>query len=294
MIKIVTHSGSFHTDEVFAVATVILALKPEEKFSITRTRDKEFFSEADYLIDAGGEYDPGQRRFDHHQPGGAGKRENGIPYASFGLVWKEYGLQICGSQEIVDTLERKLVLFVDALDNGINIAEPIFTDIRPYTISDYLFSYWIDEQVEAEEVDRIFHRVMSLAKDLIRREIEKAKKIIEDSKLVEVIYNETEDKRLIVLDKHLAWGKILVEKKEPLVVVFPSPSGLWYTQTVRTDLNGFGRRISFPEAWAGKTDGELAELSRVEDAVFCHAGRFLAVAKTKEGAIKLAKCLLMN
>ena len=40
---------------------------------------------ADIVIDVGGQYDPDAGRFDHHQRGGAGERENGIPYSSFGL-----------------------------------------------------------------------------------------------------------------------------------------------------------------------------------------------------------------
>ena len=40
-------------------------------------------------------------------------------------------------------------------------------------------------------------------------------------------------------------------------------------------------------------DETLQKVTGVEDAVFCHKGLFLAVAKSKEGAIKLAELALM-
>ena len=88
-ITIATHNGNFHADDVFSIA----ALKNIfPAFNLVRTRDLEVIGKADVVIDVGGIYDPETGRFDHHQRGGAGERENGIPYSSFGLVWKKYGL----------------------------------------------------------------------------------------------------------------------------------------------------------------------------------------------------------
>jgi uncharacterized UPF0160 family protein len=289
-ITIVTHSGGFHADDVFAVATILLTLPSTEEISVIRSREKEVADSADYVVDVGGEYEPKRQRFDHHQEGGAGHHLNGIPYASFGLVWKEYGEKISGSSEISFGIEEKLVMFVDALDNGVNISEPIYEGVRQYTISDYLYSYWIDEHVTEEEIDEIFLKVVYMSRDLIVREIDKAKRIIEESLVVEEIYNKTEDKRFIILDTNLAWGKILVSKPEPLVVVYPSIDGLrWNAKVVRISLTSFDCRAYFPESWSGKIGEELAKLSGVSDAEFCHNARFLASAKTKEGAIKLAQ-----
>lgn len=291
-MKIVTHNGGFHTDDVFAVATVMLSLGDKENVEIIRTRDKSVFETADFLIDVGGEYEPQKGRFDHHQPGGAGKRDNGIPYASFGLVWKEYGVGISSSQYIADEIERKLVMYVDAVDNGMTIDTPTIEGVRAYTISDYLYSYWMSEQISEEEVDKIFMQELELAKDLLRREIAKAKYIETEGKQVEEIYEHTEDKRLIVLDKHLAWGRVLVDKPEPLIVVYPSINGSWSAKAVRKNLDGFESRIMFPESWAGKKDEELVELSGVKGAKFCHLGRFLVTADTKEDAMALAEIAL--
>lgn len=93
-ITIVTHNGSFHADDVFAVATLHLAF-PDKNITVIRSRDAQKFLLADFLVDVGGSYDPDNNKFAHHQTGGAGVYDNGIPYASFGLVWKKFGNSVC-------------------------------------------------------------------------------------------------------------------------------------------------------------------------------------------------------
>lgn len=292
-VTIITHNGGFHADDVFAVATVILSLPQEVKYEIVRTRDENLISQGDYVVDVGQIHDPMRRRFDHHQTEGAGIRENGIPYASFGLVWKEYGMAISQNEDIWKTIEQKIVLPIDALDNGVSVSASVIDGVRPYTISDYLYSYWIDEHTDELGLDQIFHRAVSMAKDLLIREMTKVSNIIRDESKILDAYNQTLDKRIIVLESHLAWGRILVGKPEPLIVVYPSINGLqWNAKTVPKEFYSFERRISFPELWAGKTDHDLQEISKVGDAMFCHRNRFLATAKSKEGAIQLAKNLI--
>ena len=89
-IAIITHSGSFHPDDCFAVATLLIYLESQPLPAVVkRTRDAKVIKTGDFVVDVGNVYDPSKDRFDHHQEGGAGIRDNGIPYASFGLVWKK-------------------------------------------------------------------------------------------------------------------------------------------------------------------------------------------------------------
>jgi uncharacterized UPF0160 family protein len=287
-MKIVTHNSKFHADDVFAVAVLSMIFPDSE---IIRTRDETVIESADIVVDVGKIYDPAKLRFDHHQTGGAGVRDNGIPYASFGLVWKEYGESL--AEAVAAMVEEKLVMPIDALDNGVTLATPKFGDIKEYGISEYLYSYWIDSNVSEEKILEIFISVVNLAKELISREIEKNKRIINDGKLVEEIYAATEDKRIIILDKNYAWGRKLVEKPEPLIVIYPSLDvPKWNIQTIRKNLTSFESRISLPASWAGKSGEELVSITGVKDAHFCHNGRFLAVAGSKEGALKLAEIAL--
>src|SRR3990167_1327152 len=99
MKKLITHDGSFHSDDVFAAAALSLYLKKKgEAFKIIRGRDERIIKNGDYVFDLGGIYDEKSNRFDHHQIGGAGKRENGLEYSSFGLVWKKFGKKIAGRE----------------------------------------------------------------------------------------------------------------------------------------------------------------------------------------------------
>ena len=77
MQKIITHSGSFHSDDIFAVATLQLHFGVEN-VEVIRTRDEEIIASGDIVVDVGGVYDAEKQRFDHHQ-NGAPVRDNGIP-----------------------------------------------------------------------------------------------------------------------------------------------------------------------------------------------------------------------
>ena len=63
-ITIVTHSSSFHTDDVFAVATLLLVLGDGVDVSVVRSRDMDIIKKGDYVVDVGGIYDPKINRFD--------------------------------------------------------------------------------------------------------------------------------------------------------------------------------------------------------------------------------------
>ena len=88
---IAVHDGVFHADDVFAVAILKII---NEDIEIIRTRDDEVLATADMRLDVGGRYNPETGDYDHHLVQGAGERKNGIPYASCGLIWKHFGMQI--------------------------------------------------------------------------------------------------------------------------------------------------------------------------------------------------------
>ena len=79
----ITHAGTFHADEIFA--TLILSkIIPR----ITLIRLPEFGKEENTLAKQNViVYDIGGGKYDHHQLGGNGIRENGVKYAACGLIW---------------------------------------------------------------------------------------------------------------------------------------------------------------------------------------------------------------
>lgn len=119
----VTHDATFHADDVFAGAVLTIACPDVE---IARTRDAAQIAAADVAFDVGG------GRYDHHQPEGGGVRPNGVPYAAFGLIWRDYGPRAvervlptppsaaeCAA--IVAEVDRALAQPIDAADNGVSL-----------------------------------------------------------------------------------------------------------------------------------------------------------------------------
>jgi uncharacterized UPF0160 family protein len=287
--KLITHNGSFHADDIFACATLCLMLeKKGEEFEIIRTRDPEIIKTGDYVFDIGYIYDEKANRFDHHQTGGAGGRDE-IDYSSFGLVWKKFGKEICEDQKVADILDKKLVAPVDAFDNGIDLVLNKFK-ISPYLIQHLFFSMrptWREENLSK---DKMFLKSVEIAKIILGREIVQIQDALLADKSIISVYKNSKDKRIIVLDNKYPFQIVLNDFPEPLFVIFPrNTTSDWGIEAMRNDPKTFINRKDIPKTWAGLRDEELQKISGVPDAIFCHRGLFMAVAKSKEGAIKLAQ-----
>jgi uncharacterized UPF0160 family protein len=261
-MKIVTHSGNFHTDDVFAVATLLFVYPDAE---VIRSRDEQVISSADIVVDVGGVYDPSKLRFDHHQTGGALTRDNTIPYASFGLVWKEYGEQVSGSNEVMQEIERKLVLPIDAIDNAVSVAVPVFEGIREYAIGDFFSSYKTTKDTE-EDLYKTF--------------------------IVEEIYQKSTDKRVIDVSsfdfKFGAFGPVLLKHPEPIYVIHQHSADRFAVRALPIDINIFETKKPFPESWRSRKGSDFELASGVKGAHFAHKSGYLVVANSKEAALELA------
>ncbi|MDO7597843.1 MAG: MYG1 family protein [Pseudomonadota bacterium] len=284
---IATHNGNFHADDVFSIA----ALKNIfPSFKLIRTRDLELIGKADIVIDVGGEYDPEAGRFDHHQRGGAGGRENGIPYSSFGLIWQKYGLEICrGNQDIANAVDAGLVSTIDAIDcghvegvsQGISLSQTI-SMFNPTWQEDSHFDSCFDEAVE-------------FASRVLTRFIASANGGISAKAIVAKAIDNAEDPRVIVLEKYTPWKRTVHSLSEAaLYVVYPSQTGQWRIQTVPVEPGSFEDRKSLPKQWAGLSDDALKEVTGIDDAMFCHNGLFIAGAESFESTMKMAAMALQE
>jgi len=292
-ICVVTHGGKYHADDVFTVATLELLLDPRE-LAIIRTRDQKLIDQADYVVDVGGLYDPEKKRFDHHMREGAGVRENGIPYASFGLVWKEYGEKLCDSKQAAEYIDTKLIQPIDGPDNSIEIYDECFLGVAPYTIQAVLTAFrptWKEEM----RYDDVFIRMVALAKHILKREIETAGYYIEAVEIIRAVYHSTKDKQIIIFGKDHSFGRemivnVLAEYPEPMAVVLFRPDQRnWQTAVVPKTPHTMEARKSFPDAWCGKKDEALTEASGISGALVCHRTGFMIISKLREDAIALAQ-----
>jgi len=304
---IATHGGKFHADDAWAVA-VLKVLFPEA--DIVRTREQARIDAADFAIDVGGVWDPATGRFDHHQKEFDATRASGVPYASAGLVWREYGARCVAAlaeqhtgerigddtaQQIAYAIDADIVQYLDLSDVGVAKNAP-----GSYGLSAVVSGFnpgWLDEQRlgygEAVEVYRMgqFMRAVEFLTDIMGNAVRYrvgAMLAVTQVRQAEVL----EDGRLLFLkNAALPWSSV-VRKEMPKILFVISHSlteQRYMLHTVSVDTESFDARADLPEAWAGLREAELAAVTGVEDAVFCHTGRFIAAARTHAGILSMAR-----
>lgn len=285
---IATHNGKFHADDLFGAALLLL-LFPNAK--LLRSRDEGELSKADIVFDVGAVCDPKRKRFDHHQKG-APKRPNGITYSAFGLLWKEYGLRYCdGNKELWRRIDEELVQGIDARDNGEELYVLDDKNVKPQTVSDILGLF--NPPSGQNDFDSRFMKAVSFATDILNAQKEKILGQLADEAYFRARYEASEDTRFVVLDRYLDVVGVAENYPQLLFVVFPAEANpQWMLHTVRVSMAGFKTRKPLPERWQGLRNEELAKVTGIADAVFCHAQRFVAAARSKEGVMRLLELAL--
>lgn len=278
---IVTHNGNFHADDVFSVA-LLRSLFPSSE--VIRTRDAEVISKADIVLDVGLEYDVERDRFDHHQRGGAGARENGIPFSSFGLIWQKYGVELCGgNEEVAAAVDAGLVSTIDAVDCG--HVEGVQEGISLSQTIGMFNPTWQEEG----DFDAAFDEAVNFASRVLLRFVAAASGGISARAIVAEAIEKAEDPRVIVLQQYTPWKRtVRTMSEEALYVVYPSQTGEWRIQTVPVEHGSFENRKPLPAPWAGLNGAELQAVTGIEDAMFCHNGLFIAGAASFESTMKMA------
>jgi uncharacterized UPF0160 family protein len=98
------------------------------------------------------------------------------------------------------------------------------------------------------------------------------------------------DPRVLELERKMPWeGPVLAHGLPVLYAVYPVPNGNWMVDAMPPEPGAFAQRLPLPEAWAGLRDAELAAASGVPDAVFVHTRRFVGAARSREGALEMAR-----
>lgn len=278
---ICTHDGVFHADDVFGGAIIRLAFPGE---AIVRTRQSEEIAAA--LLS----FDVGQGDYDHHQRGGNGTRPNGVPYASAGLLWRDYGNQLCGDANVASEVDRQLIQSIDAHDNGYAITSPL-GDAISCTIS-HVISNFNPAWNESQDYDARYWEAVAFASTVLDRTIVRARAVVEAYGVIQQALADAIDPRIVALPYFVPWQEALIEASpDVLFCVYPS-AGTWRVQVVPVVAGQPGARRPLPEAWAGLEGAALAALTGVADATFAHRARFIAGAKSRAGALALAKLAL--
>ena len=282
----ITHGGTFHADEI--MATVILE-KVFGDIIVCRTfRVPEDLKE-DVIV-----YDIGFGAFDHHQKGGNGARENGVPYAACGLIWKEFGPQIvvntCNPELVWNLIDRDLIQGIDAGDNG---AMPK-TDYPAQAMSfSAVISGFNPNWDSNEDPDEAFAKAVELAEVVFDNTLASTIAKAKAEQIVEEAIEKAEE-HIMVLNQFVPWQEYIFSSTSPKAneiqfVVFPSNRGGYNWQCVPDGLGSFGQRKSVPEEWKGLRDDDIQKVTGIDTATFCHPAGFIGGAETFADAYALAK-----
>lgn len=286
-IKMVTHSGKFHADDVFSSALMNATFSLDNKKSeIIRVKnEKDIPSDADIV------YDIGYGEFDHHAGDDKIHENTEIPYASFGLLWDKYGehfiKQIYEANEkkylsyyhltkvddtdfkkVFDRVLNTLVLQIDANDNG------IFND--HYDISSLILEG--NPEMDFDESKAFFSNCSIASAILINNIIYSLNKVLSAREVQNSSEYIDEDKNILFLKKYGNYHEMAKSNLNLKLVVFESNRGGWNVMTISDDHIP---RIIIP-----------VEYNKLDHVSFVHKHGFLLVSDTKENALNIAKKLI--
>lgn len=283
---VITHSGNFHSDEI--LATVILS-KVLGDITVLRT-----FKVPEALDEKVIVYDIGFGEFDHHQKGGNGTRENGVPYAAVGLIWKKLGRTLvadtCNPDLVWNLVDRDLIQGVDAKDNG---ALPTADYPAQAMQFSQIISGFNPRWDDTEDSDDAFLKAVAFAEIVFNNTLANAVSKANAQKIVTEAIDKSEG-HIMVLEKFVPWQEFIFasnnsKAKDVQFVVFPSNRGGYNWQCVPDTLGEFGQRKAVPSEWKGLRGDELQKATGIKTASFCHPAGFIGGADTFEDALALAK-----
>lgn len=289
--KFITHSGTMHTDEVFATAFLDLYKKDIKVIRVSEVPIDKIAS--DVLV-----YDIGRGKYDHHQLD-AKLRENGIKYSAFGLLFQDFGRDFLKQENIADVeevfqiLDKELIEGIDAIDNG------VFPEIKaPYKVKllDDIIKVFNPSYGSNQQENEQFIKAVELAKVILQEILlnivgkVKAKKII-----LEKLKNTTKD--YLELEEYIPYEETILKNEEGnhiLFVMYPSNRGGYGIKTIKKSLEDKTDRMPFPESWAGLEKEKLEAVTGIKGMEFCHSARFLVTCKTKEAAYQVLDKVLSS
>lgn len=275
-----THSGKFHADDVFSAA-LLLYLNPE----IQIERGNQVPEKYEGIV-----FDIGRGCYDHHQKDSR-IRENGVPYAAFGLLWEALGAEILGEDLAAQFDEA----FVQPLDQNDNTGEKneLATLIGNFNPA------WD----AAGGTDDAFFQAVSVAGMILENKFQRYlgneradKKVEEMLQLHEVGLKNgnipMDEEKILVLPEFVPCQKHLSDTQIAFVI-FPSNRGGFCIQSQKRE-HSMNYKCSFPEEWLGLEGEELETVTGLKSAGFCHKGGFLMTTGTLEDAIAACKISLQR
>jgi uncharacterized UPF0160 family protein len=176
------------------------------------------------------------------------------------------------------------------MDNGAlnpSVAGPL-ADLTLPVLLESLKPVFDDDRADAD--DLAFAEALPVARAFVeaalRRKAAKARAL---SVVMQAIADAGEN-RVLELPRGMPF-RSAIEKAGAdhlLFVIHPRDSD-WALTGIRLREDSFAQRADLPAAWAGLTDAALEAASGVPGARFCHNGRFIAVASSRDAILRMAE-----
>lgn len=285
----ITHSGTFHADDIFST---ILLMKVKDRVHLCRVDSAPESVDNSIIV-----FDIGGGKYDHHQKDFNECRESGTKYASFGLLWKDYGWDYISkrflnvdSKLAAEIFDREFVEGIDATDNG-QVVKNNDSKVQFTSISGVIGMFnpiWDSN----ENSDTTFYNTVMIAEKIFDRALERAVSKARAKDAVDKAISES-SMQIMVLDKSMPWINYLFESNDPkakdiLYVVYPSDRGGYHVRAVPEFPGSFSLKKAFPKEWAGLRNEELAKITGIVTATFCHNNCYLCCADKLNDAMLLA------
>ena len=272
--KFVTHSGTFHVDDV--ISTIFLS-KIFKEITLIRVPSIDNRCVNNKLV-----FDIGLGEFDHHQKNRNGKRKNGIYYSSIGLLWKKYGkkylngIKASNIDKVYEYMDKELIQYIDATDNM------QMEYLKSKTSPDFV-KLCNPEWNENITEDEGFIHALRLADEFWNIYIKHA---IAEVEAIEIIIKKTNETNLnyAIFDKELPYRKAidLLKNKNIKYLIFKSKRECY-------DIRIISKEIEFKKEIVMNDIKQARRLSNISDLLYVDASGKLCCTETLDSAINLVK-----
>lgn len=322
---IATHDGSFHADETLACAVISYIY---ERSQVIRSRDPQQLETADIIIDVSGIND--DKHFDHHSNEFNLSRDNGINYATAGLMWLKFGDKYLHkiaqeyftfeqrekiTPEIYKAaqarIDKEIMYGVDLNDNGqlnsyLN-AQVQVTNEGEQRVMDELnefyryspdISYLVAMQnlpnVSGAEQDKNFMNTVKILKNLL---INAAINALYTEMGIAEVLRVYDGGPILIMHEKLPWTQAVLSNfetfKDCMIAVYPDRKRGWRVQSLPySKAERFRNKLTAPKSWRGLDFEALDEVTGLNGTIFIHRAGFTGGAMDFDTNLAMARMWL--
>ena len=295
-LRIATHNGKFHADELLSIAMIKYAIerasslsstrKCPVKFEIIRTRDQKKIEEADIAVDVG------DGQFDHHST--TDRYPNGIQMSSCGKVLSA----VEGDSVLVALMNSWTLYAVQTTDNG----------EKSFKFTNNFFNWvglmnetYSEMKASDQNNDKPFYLALEMVEILYKRMYKAAKEHILAQGYLQHCTRHFRQQILELPSSSVPW-KYFVAFQLPTIkaILCPDSSNdTWTVRWVPKYMGAHETKLLWPVEWRSEKDAcegntTLAAKKYEFGCRFCHKSLVMANFDSRDHALQAAWFMLQR